>query len=77
MFSSIKMEECMKPELSDIFWIKMVAKNIILGSPGTHFMDMRVKHKNVLTKQSSSYSRFLFKCKYGIMEPSIEKRRKK
>ena len=43
MFSSIKMEEYMEPELSGIFWIKMVAKNIVLGSPGTHFMHMRVK----------------------------------
>ena len=42
MFSSIKMEEYMEPELSGIFWVKMVAKNIVLGSPGTHFMCMRV-----------------------------------
>ena len=26
----------MEPELSDIFWVKMVAKNIVLGSPETH-----------------------------------------
>ena len=36
------MEEYIKPELSSIFWVKIVAKNIVLGSPGTHFMDMRV-----------------------------------
>ena len=42
MFSGIKMEEYMKPERSDIFWAKMVAKNILLGSPGTHFMNMRL-----------------------------------
>ena len=42
MFSSIKIEECMEPELSGIFRDKMV-KNIVLGSPGTHFMHMRVK----------------------------------
>ena len=30
----------MEPELSGIFWVKMVAKNIELGSPGTHFMHM-------------------------------------
>ena len=35
--SSIKMEEHMELELPGIFWVKMVAKNIVLGSPGTHF----------------------------------------
>ena len=43
MFSSIKMEEYLELELSGICWLKMVAKNIVLGSPGTHFMHMRVK----------------------------------
>ena len=42
-FSSIKMEKYMEPELSGFFWVKMVTKNIVLGSPGTHFMYMRVK----------------------------------
>ena len=42
MFSSIKMEEYMESELFGFFWVKMVAKNIVLGSPGTHFMHMRV-----------------------------------
>ena len=42
MFFSIKMKEYMEPELSGIFWVKMVAKNIVLGSPGTHFMHMRI-----------------------------------
>ena len=42
MFSSIKMEDYMKPELSGIFWVKMVAKNIVLGSPRTHFVHMRL-----------------------------------
>ena len=32
----------MEPELSGFFWVKMVGKNIVLGSPGTHFMRMRV-----------------------------------
>ena len=44
MFSSIKMEEYMEPELSGLFWVKRVAKNIVLGSPGIHFMHMRVKN---------------------------------
>ena len=43
MFSSIKMEEYMEPEISGFFWVKTVAKNIVLGSPGTHFMRMRAK----------------------------------
>ena len=34
----------MEPELSGIFFIKMVSKNIVLGSPGTHFMYMSVKY---------------------------------
>ena len=42
MFSSIKMEEYMEPERSGIFWAKMVAKSILLGSPETDFMHMRV-----------------------------------
>ena len=42
MFSSIKMEEYMESELSGIFWVKLVRKNIVLGSLGTHFMHMRV-----------------------------------
>ena len=32
----------MEPELSGIFWVKMVAKNVVLGSSRTHFMHMRV-----------------------------------
>ena len=40
------MEEYMEPELSGIFSVKMVAKNIVPGSPGTHFMHMRVKRSS-------------------------------
>ena len=42
MFSSIKMEEYMEPKLSGIFGVRMVAKNKVFGSTGTHFMHMRV-----------------------------------
>ena len=42
MFSSIKMEEYMEPKLSGIFGGKMVAKNKVFGSTGTHFMHMKV-----------------------------------
>ena len=44
MFPSSKMEEYIKPELSGIFWAKMVVKNRVLGSSGTHFMHTRVKN---------------------------------
>ena len=43
MFSSIKMEEYMESELSGIFRVKLVTKNIVRGSQGTQFMHMRVK----------------------------------
>ena len=43
MFCSIKLEEYVESELSGIFWVKVVTKNIVLGSLGTHFMHMRVK----------------------------------
>ena len=43
MFSSIKMEEYMEPKLSGISWVKMVPKNIELGSPGTNFTHTRVR----------------------------------
>ena len=36
------MEEYMESELSGIFQVKLVTKNIVLGSPGTQFMHMRV-----------------------------------
>ena len=35
----------MESELSDIFRVKLVTKNIVRGSPGTQFMHMRVKIK--------------------------------
>ena len=41
MFPRIKIELYMEPEFSGFFWVKMVAKNIMLGSP-THLMHMRV-----------------------------------
>ena len=37
------MEEYMESELSGIFRVKLVTKNIVHGSPGTQFMHMRVK----------------------------------
>ena len=43
VFSSIKLEEYMEPERSGIIQVKVVTKNILLGSLGTHFMHLRVK----------------------------------
>ena len=37
------MEEYMESELAGIFPVKVVAKNIMRGSPGIQFMHMRVK----------------------------------
>ena len=50
MLPSIIMGEYMKPELSGLFLAKMVTKNKVLGSPGTHFMHMRVKNVLRVTK---------------------------
>ena len=36
------MEEYIEPKLSGIFWLKIVTKNIVLGSLGIHFMHMKV-----------------------------------
>ena len=41
--SSINMEECIKSELSGTFWVELFSKNLVLGSPGTHFIHMSVK----------------------------------
>ena len=41
------MEEYMESELSGIFRVKLVTKNIVRGSPGTQFMHMRFKQKNL------------------------------
>ena len=35
----------MESEFSGIFRVKLVTKNIERGSPGTQFMDMRVKRE--------------------------------
>ena len=37
------MEEYVESELSGIFQVKLVTKNIVRGSRGTQFMHMRVK----------------------------------
>ena len=48
-FSSIKIKEYMEPEVSGIFWAKMIAKNKVLGFTRTHFTHMRVeKHADLL-----------------------------
>ena len=68
MFSIIKMKEYMESERSEIFWAKMVARNILLGFSGTHFMHMRVKIQFIvvlanfnicMTGRKSKLSRYL------------------
>ena len=49
------MEEYMESELSGIFQVKLVTKNIVRGSPGTQFMHMRV---NLRKNHCSEASRF-------------------
>ena len=53
-FSSVKMDEFMQSELSDIFHVKLVAKNIVLVCPGTQHQTVSAvwclflkKHTNV------------------------------
>ena len=41
------MEEYMESELSGIFPVRLVTKNIVHGSPGTQFMHMRVNIKDL------------------------------
>ena len=41
------MEEYMESELSGIFLVKLVTKNIVSGCPGTQFMHMRVNLASV------------------------------
>ena len=43
------MEEYMEYELSGIFRVKLVTKNIVRGSPGTQFM-----HRGLITYASGS-----------------------
>ena len=50
------MEEYMESELSGIFRVKLVTKNIVRGSPGTQFMHMRVKGKD--TPRNFSFRAF-------------------
>ena len=49
MFSGMKIEEFMESEHSCIFQVKLVIKNVVFGSLGTHFMHMRVKKRKCLT----------------------------
>ena len=59
----------MESELSGIFRVKLVTKNIVRGSPRTQFMHMRVKfhRKEIISKilrfdQISNYASFAKQC---------------
>ena len=43
MISYVFMLSFMESEHSGIFRVELVTKNVVLGSSGTHFMQMRVK----------------------------------
>ena len=49
----------MESELSGIFRVKLVTKNIGRGSPGTQFMHMRVKQKQKNNIQNFGQLAFL------------------
>ena len=56
------MEEYMESELSGIFRVKLVTKNIECGSLGTQFMHMRVK-KIYIKKNFLYQKKFYFTSK--------------
>lgn len=58
MFSTMEIEEDIESELSGIFRVKLVAKNIVLGPPGTHFMHMKVKAINYQGNFRNAFSFF-------------------
>ena len=66
----------MEPELSGTFWVKMVAKNIVLGSPGIHLMHKRVKSllgMSLLTYISMPPPFRFWSSRKGEEKPSIRK----
>ena len=68
MFSGIKMEEYMEPELSGIFWVKIVAKKTVLRSPGTHFMYMMVNKGSKTLKVLKHLLCFFFMVSTDIIK---------
>ena len=62
----MNMEEYMESELSDIFRVKLVPRNIVLGFQGTYFMHIVYFHKKLLqqafckTKKKNNHARNTF-----------------
>ena len=50
----------MESELSGIFRVKLVTKNIVRGSPGTQFMHMRVKYSSY-----TNHLQFSLRCHHN------------
>ena len=81
-FYIIKIEEYMEPKLSGFFWVKMVVKNIVLRSLGTHFMHVRVKQTrssietNVIGVKKYIYIS-LFKFYWKVCKIKVEKKKVK
>ena len=66
------MEEYMESELSGIFRVKLVTKNIVRGSLGTQFMHMRVKPK-WQTKRCTEMKE-LFICIYSNYRRPVQRK---
>ena len=62
------MEEYMESELSGIFRVKLVTKNIVRGFPATQFMHMRVKLMIMLIGYLNEAIQMLMNLKVIIME---------
>ena len=60
----------MEPELSSTFWVKMIATNIVLRSPVTYFMHMRVKTYKILD-YALNFIDLNFRSKLEEVENSI------
>ena len=64
----------MEPDLSGIFWVKMVVKNIVPGFPGIHFMDIRVKANiNILEENLTFEKKEFFTVVEDIFDTRTEK----
>ena len=55
MFPGIKTEKFIESEHSGIFRVKLVTKNVVLGSSGIHFMHMMVKRLYMGTKNFATF----------------------
>ena len=69
MSSNMKMDEYIESELSGIFHLKLVVKNMVLGYSRTHFMRMSVKKETPIQVFSCEFCE-LFKNNLSYRTPS-------